>query len=395
MNGMKNKKLAMAGLGALFVLILALVFALGSTSLPADAAESQPKSQDMPVQAKVIEPVTIQLWKNFSGHMIAVDRAEIRPQVSGLITDIKFEDGQIVQKNDVLMVIDPRPYKAALDQAVALLEAAKTQQTLAEKEYTRAKSLIDSDAISQKLLDERSNALASARASIKAAQAQVQRAEIDLDYAYVKAPIGGRISRAEITEGNLVEAGSSAPLLTSIVADSSIYVDFEIDERTYINMIRNVDVHSYGDVPVRVGLSDGSNRFYEGAIHSFDNKIDPLTGTIRARAIFENPKGLFLSGMSVGVQLGSANPGQKIMLSERAIGTDQDRKFVYIVDAEGKTAYQPVTLGESVDGKREILSGLKSGDIVVVEGIVRIRPGMPVSPVFGDQVTEKTSAEAS
>ncbi len=372
----------------LALLATATVFLIsGGIFLPqerAGASEEQPTPsaqapQAMPVTVTVIKPKPIQLWKNFSGHIVAVDKAEIRPQVSGRITDIRFKDGQYVEKGDILIVIDPRPYEAALAQAKASLEAVETQAILAEKEYERAKALIKTEAVSQRLLDERSNNQKVAQAAVQEAKALVQSASINLDYAFVKAPISGKVSRAEITEGNLVQAGPSAPLLTSIVADDQLYVDFEVDEKTYINSRQHVGSAEENPTEVRLKLP-GSEKEFHGYVHSFDNQINPSSGTVRARALFENEDKMLLPGMSVSVMMGSPGDQERILVSERAIGTDQDRKFVYVVNGENKTSYREIKIGESVDGKRIVLSGLEQGDMVITEGIMRIRPDMPVSP---------------
>lgn len=344
----------------------------------AEGGEAQ-APQAMPVDMVVVVPQKIQIWKNFSGHVVAVDRAEIRPQVSGRITEIRFEDGQSVQKGDILIVIDPRPYEATLSQVKAALSVAKTKVDLAKKEYDRAKKLIQTEAISQSLLDERDHKYQSAVAVVKGAKALVQSAQINLDYAYVKAPISGKIGRAEITEGNLLQTGSSAPLLTSIVADEKVYVDFEVDEKTYLKSAKAGASNQNVKIPVRLKLL-GDDYENNGVVHSFDNRIDPSSGTIRARAIFDNEQKLLLAGMSVSVMMGAADEAGKILISEHAIGTDQDRKFVYIVNDEDKAEYREVKIGESIKGERVILSGLKAGETVITEGLVRIRPGVLVTP---------------
>ena len=298
--------------------------------------------------------------------------------MSGRITEVRFEDGQHVKKGDVLIVIDPRPYEASLNQAKAAFEAAETQAALAEKEYQRAKKLISSDAISQSTLDARENNRKSTIADVQGAKAALERAEIDLDYAFVKAPISGKISRAEVTEGNLVQAGPGAPLLTSVVSDEKVYVDFEVDERTYINSVQAQPKASDKKIPVRIELL-GNARQYEGVIHSFDNRIDRASGTIRARAIFDNEDGLLLPGMSVSVNMGGSDE-ERILLTERAIGTDQDRKFVFTVNGDKVAKYREVKIGESIKGRRVILSGLETGEKVISEGLALIRPGMPVTP---------------
>jgi len=372
-----------AVISAILIFIVAggLIFYFGPGVFASEQAQGgqggQP--QAMPVQVSIISSEPVQIWNSFSGRIVAVDKAEIRPQVSGRITEIKFEDGQHVEAGDVLMIIDPRPYKAAVNEAQAALATARTEASLAEKEYQRAKSLIQTEAISQSLLDRRLNNRQSASAAVKRAQAQLEQAEINLDYAYVKAPISGKVSRAEITEGNLVQSGSSSPVLTSIVADDRVYADFEVDENTYIAAIKAHGAGHDQDIPVRLKIP-GRDKEFKGTIQSFDNQIDPSTGTIRARAVFDNEEKMLLPGMTVTVLMGGASENNQIVLTERAIGTDQDRKFVYLVNDDKMIEYREVKIGDSVNGKRVILDGLSEGEMVVAEGIVKIRPGMPVMP---------------
>ncbi|MGB0719181.1 MAG: efflux RND transporter periplasmic adaptor subunit, partial [Bdellovibrionales bacterium] len=267
---------------------------------PQDAQASQEAQnagqapQAMPVSVTTVTPQKIQLWKNFSGHVVAVDQAQIKPQVSGRITEIRFEDGGHVDKGDILIVIDPRPYEAKVNQAKALLDAAQTQSSLAEKEYQRAVQLIDSDAIAQSVMDTRVNNRRTAAAALQGAKATLEAARVDLDYAYIKAPIAGKISRAEMTQGNLVQSGPNAPVLTSIVADEKVYADFEVDEATYIATLKG-GAAALSDIPVRLQVP-GADQEYLGTVQSFDNRIDQATGTIRARAIFDNANGLLLPG---------------------------------------------------------------------------------------------------
>jgi multidrug efflux system membrane fusion protein len=388
---MKRLKYILAGF-----LLVAGVAGLGSVFYKqgnighADTTQSAAGPQSMPVVVTVAHSEAVQIWKQFSGNVEAVDSAEIRPQVSGRITELQFEAGQPVKKGDVLIVIDPRPYKAVLDQTKAALNAAKGQAVLAEKEYKRAKKLISTEAISQSSFDERIFNRETAVATVKGAKALVEIAELDLDYAYIKAPISGKISRAEITVGNLVQAGSSAPLLTSIVADEQVYVDFEVDERTYLNLIKSNHDISAPKTPVRLQVLEGGIE-YQGVVHSFDNRIDSSSGTIRARAIFENPDKLLLPGISVSILMSDTDTAKKLLISELAIGTDQNRKFVYIINDKGLSEYREVTLGASVDGFRVILSGLNDGDQVITKGIAHIRPNMPVTPKQTDIVAAQTT----
>jgi len=385
---MKNKKptLVLATLALLGAASFGVYYAVDDAT--AGEASVQAVPQAMPVSIVTVEPVQVNIWKNFSGHVVAVDRSDIRPQVSGRITDILFEDGQYVKKGDVLLVIDPRPYQATLEQAEAELASARTQANLAEKEYLRAKSLIGTDAISQSLYDQRSNARASAAAAVKAAQARVKTAQLDLDYANVKAPISGKVSRAEITVGNLVQSGANAPLLTSIVSDGDVYIDFQVDEKTYMDSFQSSSAEEKNTIPVQLKLGrDGT--VYKGHVNSFDNKIDPTTGTIRARAIFANENKLLLPGMSVSVEMGEKKSDNKsILISELALGTDQNRKFVYVVSKDNEATYREVEIGESIEGQRIILSGLEAGDKVINKGITHIRPGMLVSPQAPESQSE-------
>lgn len=348
----------------------------------ADAGPAKNSKQNaMPVVTQKVTPQAIQIWKQYSARLEAVGFAEIRPQASGVITDVKFEDGQRVEKGDILFVIDPRPYQANVAQAEADLNAAKNQSSLTWKELKRAKELIKTNAISKRILDERSSAHSVASAAIKSAEARVERAKIDLDYAYVKAPITGRTSRVEIKEGNLVQAGPSAPILTSIVSTDQIYADFEVDEQSYLKYIRSTANSSpeERDVPVKLILGN-DGREYEGFVHSFDNRIDVTSGTIRARALFMNEDGALLPGMFATVKMGTPTKQRQIIINEKAIGTDQNRKFVYVVNDKNIVEYREVKIGESIKGQRVISDGLSEGDLVITEGIIHIRPGMLVEP---------------
>lgn len=339
------------------------------------------KPQAMPVSTQIVSAEPTQVWSSYSARLEAVEFAEIRPQVSGTITELKFEDGQTVEKGDLLFVIDTRPYQAALNQAKADLAAAKNQSSLTWKELKRAKELIKTNAISKRIADERSTAHTVAASNVKAAQARLDAAQINLDYANIVAPISGRLSRAEIKEGNLVQAGAGAPVLTSIISTENIYADFEVDEQSYIKFIKDTGATGVQDqkIPVKLIVGEG-NIEREGHIDSFDNRIDVTSGTIRARAIFENTDGALLPGMFATVKMGSPTKQEQITLSEKAIGTDQDRKFVYVVNDDNVTEYRQVQIGNSSNGQRVILSGLEDGERVITAGLIRIRPGVKVAP---------------
>lgn len=343
--------------------------------------QSQQAQQAMPVTVTTTQRQEAQIWSSFSGRLEAVNYAEIRPQVSGTIQEVLFQDGQEVHEGDVLFIIDTRRYNADKAQAKAMLDAAKNDAEFAQKEYNRAKSLVDSKTISKRIYDERLNALNLAKSAVKSAEAQLEQAELNLSYANIKAPFTGHVSQAEMTKGNLVEAGPNAPILTSIVSSDGIYADFDVDEKTYIQYMQLINGKSVRElnIPVKLYIS-GRNEPYKGTVHSFDNRIDSTTGTIRTRALFSNDDKTLLPGMFARVEIGRPSSENFIMVSEKAIGTNQDRKFVYTVNSENIVEYRPVELGTRVGSDRIILSGLSEGEQVITEGIIRIRPGMPVMP---------------
>ncbi len=340
----------------------------------------------MPVPYVTVEEKPTQIWKEFSARLTAVDYVEIRPQVSGLIQKIHFEDGQIVKKGDILYTIDPRPYEAAVAQARADVAAAKDDADFAAKELARAEELLKTGAISKQGYDERVNKQRVNKSGSAAANARLKAAQVDLDHTTIKAPIDGRISRPEITEGNLV-AAASAPLLTSIVSEKDIYADFEVDEPTYLTFVRtgNQTPESEKAIPVRLFLKN-DDKPYEGVIKSFDNKINPSSGTIRVRAVFTNDDGALLPGMFARAQIGSSGTENKITITERAIQTDQNRKFVYIVGEGNAATYREVKPADSINGQRVILSGLQAGDKVIIDNLMKIRPGAVIQPMTVEEL---------
>lgn len=367
------------------VAIVTMTFTMASFFQYAVATEDPPPNktelQAMPVEVVIIEEKVMRLWKEFSGRLTAVDYVEIRPQATGLITEVNFEDGQLVSKGDILYIIDPRPLKAIVAQKKANLIASQNRYDLADKELKRAVDLTEKKMVTQQFYDDRMSAKLVANATMNRAEAELSEAEINLSYAYIKAPISGRVSRAELTEGNLVSAGSEAPLLTSIVSNERIYADFEVDEQTYIRYMSGISSENGLNQkhPVELRLQNGA-WLYQGEIHAFDNKIDPASGTIRARAIFDNQDGKLLSGMYARLKLGSITKEKTILISERAIATDQNRKFVYVVNIDNKATYREVHLGDSIEGNRIVQSGLEVGDKVIVRGLMRIQPNMLVDP---------------
>ena len=334
----------------------------------------------IPVSVETVNPRNVRIWSAFSGRLQAVDFAQIRPEVSGRITEVRFQDGQTVKAGDVLFVIDARPYEAAVARAEANLASANTSQDLAKMEFDRAVNLLKTQDVAQTIHDQRANAYRVAQAAVQAAVAELKQARIDLDHAYVKAPIAGRVSRAEITVGNLVQAGGTAPLLTSVVSKDGIYADFEVDEQTYLKSVRSTadTADKERAIPVELTVPGDEAHPSRGSIHSFDNRIDTASGTIRARAKFDNADGSLTPGMFVQVKLASASDAQVLLVPERAIGNDQSKKFVFVVGADSKVAYREVALGQQVDGRRVVLSGLEAGERVITDGLQHVRPNATV-----------------
>jgi multidrug efflux system membrane fusion protein len=340
------------------------------------AMPAPPAHPPMPVLVKTLSNEKTVIWSGYSGRLTAVDYAEIRPEVHGRITEVRFEDGQSVKAGDVLFVIDPRPYQAAVMRSEANLNTAKSKVELAKIDLDRANSLIASHAIAQSELDRVMDEQRVAAASQEAAEAELAQAKLDLEHAFVTAPISGRVSHVEITVGNLVQEGPTAPLLTTIVSNDGIYADFEVDEQTYLQTIRNAARGNDQErrIPVELTVQGDKDHVYSGFIRAFDNRIDPGSGTIRARAKFANEDQSLVPGMFVSVRLAGSIERTALLVPERAIGSDQSKRFVYVVGADNKVAYREVELGEQVLAQRVVLKGLQPGERIIVDGVQMVRP---------------------
>lgn len=321
---------------------------------------------------------TITDWQEYSGRLEAIDQVDVRPQVSGKLIAVHFKDGSLVNKGDLLFTIDPRPFEAELNRAKAQLASAEAQVTYTSANLDRNQRLIQSNAIAHQELDQAQNEARTANANLQAAKAAVETARLNLEYTRITAPVSGRISRAEVTVGNVVSAGNGAQVLTSLVSVSRLYASFDVDEQTYLKYISNQ--RNSAQVPVYLGLANESGFSREGYISSIDNNLNTTSGTIRVRATFDNPKGVMLPGLYARIRLGGGQPRAAILISPTAIGVDQDKRFVVVVDAKNQTAYREVKLGAQQDGLQIINSGLQAGDRIVVNGLQRIRPGDPVKP---------------
>ncbi|MDT7044282.1 efflux RND transporter periplasmic adaptor subunit [Candidatus Nitronereus thalassa] len=378
----------------LTLLTIALALGMGGavfhylTQAYASKTDQAPEHMPTPtVDVVTLQPQSVRTWREFSSRLRAVDYVEVRPQVGGTITQVLFEEGAIVHKGDPLFVIDPRPFEAEFASARAELESARSRATMAKQELSRAQGLVKKNAISQSRFDAATNDYKVAIASINAAKARITRATLDLEYAHIKAPVTGRISRAEITEGNVIEAGPNAPVLATIVSVDRLYAEFDVDEQTYVSTRRQAT----GDtMPVQLTLTSDQSVIYEGIIHSFDNQLDTTSGTIRARAIFSNTDGVLVPGMFATVQMGSPTEQSMLLINDRAVRTDQDKKYVYVVTPENTVAYREVKLGRAIEGKRMVHSGLEAGDQVLVNSLQRVRPDMEVQPIeLSNSITPK------
>ena len=362
-----------AVLGAL-ALMLGGGYAVWHANAKPDAPAPMPAAR---VAVETLEPHPVTPFAQFSGRISAVDSAEIRPQVAGRITEIRFKDGQQVKAGDILFVIDPRPYQAAALKAAADLKSAQVNAALAHTTLARYDNLRQQNAIAALTYDQSANAAKVADASIDSAAAALAQAQVDVDHAYVKAPISGKISRAEITQGNLVGSATSAPqLLASIVSNDGVYADFEVDEQTYLNNVR--DQGGQG-LPVELTVQ-GDAHVYRGTVESFDNHIASGSGTIRARARFANEDGALVPGMFVSVRMAGVPQPRALTVPESAIGNDQSKRFVFVAGKSNTAEYREVALGDTVDGRRIVLSGLKPGDRVILDGLQKLAPGAPVDP---------------
>jgi multidrug efflux system membrane fusion protein len=384
MNGFTKK--IIAALLALSAIGGGVMIAQGPSSREVAAQGAPGEMPPMPVPVLTVDKKPVQIWKEFSGRLMAVDYVEVRPQVSGIIEKIHFSDGAIVKQGDILFNIDARPYQAAVSSARADLAAAKEEADFAQKELARAEELLKTGAISKQGYDQRVNSQKVNKSGIAGAAARLKAAEVDLNNATIRAPISGRISRPEITEGNLVTA-ANAPLLTTIVSENGIYADFEVDEKTYLNFVRGragQTIESEQGIPVRLTLNE-DRKEYTGTIKSFDNKINPSSGTIRARALFNNDDGALLPGMFARVKIGSPSTEAVITVPEKAVLTDQSRKFVYVAE-NGVAAYREIKLGETVDGARIVTEGLKAGDQVIIDNLMKLRPGAPIQAMSPQEI---------
>ena len=351
----------------------ALVFTTGC-SQSAEAQGGAPQAPPVSVSPAVQRTITES--EEFSGRLEATEYVEIRPRVSGTIDKVHFVDGANVKKGQLLFTIDPRPFEAEVARAQSQVTSTQARAELAQSELARAQKLVDSKAISKQEVDQLGSGTLTSKADIAGAQAALRVAKLNLDYASVRAPISGRVSRANITAGNLVDDKS---LLTTIAGVNKVYAYFDGSETTYLKLQK---ARMGGKVPkVLLGLADEKGYPHEGSLDFVDNRLNAQTGAIRLRASFDNAKGEFTPGLSAKMRMDDPNPETAILVPERAIGTDQSKKFVYVVAADGKPQFREIKMGTLTGGMRVVTNGaVKPGENVVVDGLQRIQPGGSVSP---------------
>jgi multidrug efflux system membrane fusion protein len=379
--------------------VLGVVFVVGAAGIAVTHGRNSGKissktpggaalAADVDVATVVSEEITD--WQSYSGRLEAVDKVDIRPLVPGTIVSVDIKDGALVKKGDPLFTIDPRPYVAALDQASAGLAAADARAAYATSDAARANRLLSNNAIAIRDYDEKQNAAREANANLKAARAALEAAKLNLEYTQIVAPVSGRVSRAELTVGNIVSAGANAPVLTSLVSVSPIYASFNVDEQTYL---RYLSRDSGGTIPVTLGLADEEGYSRDGTVVSVDNHLDTSSGTIRVRARFNNPDGALVPGLYARVKVGGGLSHPAIMVGDTAIGTDQDKKYVLVVGIDDHVSYREITPGSLHDGLRVVTAGLRAGERIVVNGIQHTRPNDTVRVHTVDMVSAANSTK--
>jgi multidrug efflux system membrane fusion protein len=358
-------------------------------SVPSSETRSNTPSQAepaaVPVSVAVVEQRDVALWDEFSGRLEAVERVEVRSRVAGAIKVVHFREGALVKEGDPLITIDPEPYAAEADRAKAQVLAAEARLTFAQKEQDRARRLqqANSGAISESNVDQRVGAYREAEGNLRAAQAALQAAQLNLDYTEVRAPVAGRVGKLEITVGNLIAAGPGAPVLTTLVSVDPVYASFNADEEVVARALKSLGANAHAQVdriPVRMNTATTNGTTHEGHLQLIDNQVDAKSGTVRVRAVFGNAEGVLIPGQFARLRMGQPKTEPALMVNERAIGTDQNKKYVMVVGADNKAAYREVTLGGFVDGLRMVTNGLTAGERIVVNGLQRVRPGALLAP---------------
>ncbi|OUM01147.1 efflux RND transporter periplasmic adaptor subunit [Variovorax sp. JS1663] len=389
---------AVTGVTALVAIASAILLGFPSFKAEANDAPAVAAPRATPVSVAVVAATEVNTWDEFSGRLEAVERVDVRSRVSGAVQSVHFREGALVKQGDLLVTIDPAPYAAEVERAEAQVTSAQARAAFTRSEQERAKRLWDDKAIAQRELDERVNAGREAEASLRAAQAQLQSARLNLGYTQVKAPVSGRVGKLEVTVGNLVAAGPGAPVLTTLVSVSPIYASFDADEQVVVKALRELPAGAAArgkldGIPVQMGTAGLEGTPYEGRLQLIDNQVDARSGTVRVRAAFDNKEGTLIPGQFARIRMGQAKSDTALLVSERAVGTDQNKKFVMVIGEDNKAEWREVTLGAPANGLRVVTKGLKAGERVVVNGLQHIRPGALVAPT-AVSMDGKTEAQA-
>ena len=365
--------------------LLSVALSVGCSQTAAQNAPPPPP--EVTVAAVVARQVTE--WDEFTGRLQAVDTVEIRPRVSGYVAAVRFDEGAIVRRGDLLFQIDPRPFQAEVDRLRAELARVRATVQRAESELRRAERLVAENAIASEEHDRRATFAQESAAQTAAVEAALRAAELNLEFTQVTSPIDGRVGRAIVTEGNLVASGpGEATLLTTVVSLDPVYAYFDADEQIFLKYTAGgTDPRSRRravQLPIRMALASEEGFPREGRLDFLDNQLDGATGTIRGRAVFRNTDGRLTPGLFVRLRVAGTGSYPGLLIQDRAVGTDLNKKFVYVVGPEHEIEYRTVTLGPIVDGLRVVRSGLAAGEPVVINGLQRVRPGVPVSPIVAD-----------
>jgi len=376
-----RRRLAAAVAAALTVTVVgAALFTYGKS-------HAAPAPQATPVMVASVVQSDVATWDEFSGRLEAVERVDVRSRVAGALQAVHFSEGALVKAGDLLVTIDPAPYAAEAERAQAQVFAAQARLDNAKSELDRAQRLWDESAIAKRELDERVNARREAEANVRAAEAALQSARLNLGYTQVRAPVSGRVGKLEVTIGNLVPAGAGAPVLTTLVSVSPIYASFDADEQVVTRALKDLPGSAIAargkleSIPVLMNTALDGDAPVKGRLQLVDNQVNAKSGTVRVRAVFDNADGSLIPGQFAHIRLGRAKPTAAILVNERAIGTDQSKRFVLVVGDDNLAAYREVSLGSAVDGGlRIVTSGLKPNERIVVNGLQRVRPGSLVAP---------------
>jgi RND family efflux transporter MFP subunit len=392
----------------LWLLLPAMLAVVGCDQSQADSSAKQLPAAVVVVSPPVEEAVVD--YVEYTGRTESAETVEIRARVTGFLNAVLFKDGAEVQKGAPLYEIDDREFQADLAAAKAALATAVARREKATMDFQRTEALRPKGAVTAAMYDQALSEKKEADASVQSAEAKRDRAHLDVEFSKIAAPISGKISRSEMTVGNLVNANTS--ILTSIVSVDPMYVYFDVDERTYLALMEQVrggklESKRNQAIPIQMGLAIDKGYPHQGTIDFLENRVNPATGTIRARGTFPNPKPavgerVMESGLFARVRVPIGKPKPTLLVADRAIGTDQARKFVYFVNDKNEVVFRPVQLGPTHDGLRAITEGLSVGERVIIDGLQRVRPGSIVSPTLGDMrsrpgeaIAEKTEKNAA